>query len=155
MRAQPLPKIIEIVNGKEGLVTYGNIPVIQFRIPDCQWNCWSAQYPKNSRACLLWASEINWAQSLSIPWLRDQAQEVVSRGTTQEELCCYAKEQRADLSQQFASFCSLLKLSSYKRHKWYLYPPTMSQVLGLPIVALCHFSLAKYILCWVGDLLYL
>ncbi len=55
--------------------------------------------------------------------LRDQAQ---------GELCCYAKEQRADLSQQFASFCSLLRLSSYKRHKWYLYPPIMPQVLGRP-----------------------
>ncbi len=54
---------------------------------------------------------------------------------------------KADLSQQFASFCSLLKLSSYKRYKWYLYPPIMPHVLGLPIVALCHFSLAKYILC--------
>ncbi len=48
---------------------------------------------------------------------------------------------KADLSQQFASFCSLLKLSSYNRHKWYLYPPIMPQVLGRPIVALYHFSL--------------
>ncbi len=44
---------------------------------------------------------------------------------------------KADLSQQFASFCSLLKLSSYKQHKWYLYPPIMPQVLGRSI-AISH-----------------
>ena len=76
----------------------------------------SVQYPPNKEFARVFVMGFrgNWTQSLSIPQLRPGSGRAV--------------ENKADLSQQFADsvcFCSLLKLSSYKQHKWYLYPPIM------------------------------
>ncbi len=102
--------------------------------------CWSAQYPPNNEFARVFV--MGFQKKLDTEPVHSVTKGKLRPGSGRAVLL----KNKADLSQQFAdsaSFCSLLKLSSYKRHKWYLYPPIMPHVL----VTLCHFSLAKYILC--------